>query len=308
MKIVFVHGRAQEGRSEGEIRDEWLKALNAGLSSIQKPTVDPSDVIVPYYGDALLDMTETWGASVNDSKRSSDEAAFLAEAATEILGRVGAGETIKVAPVPVDPNGKRVKGEIGGARTEVDIEQFKRGIQNWSWVVDAVRFLDERFPELSTWTISKILRDVHIYLKDEKIRTKIDAIVEVAIPDEPFVMVAHSLGTVVAYNVLRRSKRNFNGLITLGSPLGIGAVRSRLDPQPVTRPAVTTWTNLFDPADIVALNPLNSESFARFDDIKAILDVAIYNTSDNRHNITPYLSHAASAGRIFDALNEGKTI
>ena len=39
MRILFIHGRAQEGRTALELKAEWLSALNKGLSAIEKPAV-----------------------------------------------------------------------------------------------------------------------------------------------------------------------------------------------------------------------------------------------------------------------------
>lgn len=71
---------------------------------------------------------------------------------------------------------------------------------------------------------------------------------------------AHSLGSVVAYETLHaHPELGVNTFITLGSPLGMpSAVFDVLDPAPVEGrgqcpPGVTSWTNIADAGDLVAL-------------------------------------------------------
>jgi hypothetical protein len=73
------------------------------------------------------------------------------------------------------------------------------------------------------------------------------------------VVIAHSLGSVVAYETLwSRRDLHIDVLITLGSPLALPhAVFPRLQPAPADRgarpPGVKRWINLADPGDLVAI-------------------------------------------------------
>jgi hypothetical protein len=59
MRLVFIHGRAQEGRNPEDVREEWISALEGGLdkSGLKLP-VDPSEIVVPYFGDKLFNLTK----------------------------------------------------------------------------------------------------------------------------------------------------------------------------------------------------------------------------------------------------------
>lgn len=72
------------------------------------------------------------------------------------------------------------------------------------------------------------------------------------------VVVGHALGSVVAYDVLRRDPRRLALplLVTVGSPLGIRAIRDELRPLRFPR-GVKAWRNAFDERDPVALWPLD---------------------------------------------------
>jgi pimeloyl-ACP methyl ester carboxylesterase len=70
------------------------------------------------------------------------------------------------------------------------------------------------------------------------------------VTDETLVVVAHSMGTVVAYEELAAHPEwNVHTLITLGSPLGGEFVFPHLDPQPVDGVgrwpgSINSWTNV----------------------------------------------------------------
>jgi hypothetical protein len=78
----------------------------------------------------------------------------------------------------------------------------------------------------------------------------------------PTIVVAHSLGSVVAYNMLRADARALSVplLTTIGSPLGIRAIRDQF--LPLSFPAhVQAWYSAYDPRDVVALYPLDNDNF-----------------------------------------------
>jgi hypothetical protein len=111
------------------------------------------------------------------------------------------------------------------------------------------------------------------------------------------------LGTVVAYNLLRREgmplRWNIPLLVTLGSPLGVTAIRSSL--RPIKHPeCVAKWFNAMDERDVVALYPLTRGNFDIDPEIENKTDVDNHTT--NRHGISGYLNDKAVAKRIYDAL------
>jgi len=70
-------------------------------------------------------------------------------------------------------------------------------------------------------------------------------------------LIAHSMGSIVAYDVLRRAGRTLPGVrishfVTLGSPLGLGGI-GEIVAGPLRVPeCVARWTNLADPTDYAA--------------------------------------------------------
>jgi hypothetical protein len=144
-------------------------------------------------------------------------------------------------------------------------------------------------------------RELHAYLAGEQARSAARQAVADAIAElEPDVVVAHSLGSVVAYESLwAHQDRDIELLVTLGSPLAMpGVVLDRLHADGHHRPPrVRRWVNLADVADIVAVPPAGVvRQFAGVDQ-----DIPI--TAGMWEFQTPgaYLRSADVAGVIFGA-------
>lgn len=110
----------------------------------------------------------------------------------------------------------------------------------------------------------------------------------------PGIVVSHSLGTIITYDVLSEAAfANFDVplLITLGSPLGIENVQKRLRngqgrPNPTPR-AAKAWTNIRDRFDPVAIEQTLRDEFAPANFIR---DESVNNPARNNHDLTGYLS------------------
>lgn len=109
----------------------------------------------------------------------------------------------------------------------------------------------------------------------------------------PVTLVAHSLGSVIAYEVLAGLKAadvNLTAFITLGSPLGMAEIQDLLEPADGRIPAVVRrWHNFADPADPVALNPRLAADFRGHTEIEDELVIA----SDTRW-LWGFSAHAAA--------------
>jgi hypothetical protein len=87
--------------------------------------------------------------------------------------------------------------------------------------------------------------------------------------------------------------------VTLGSPLAINAVQSRLTPHTFPKP-VGTWFNALDTDDVVALHPLSKKHFDTGGKIEN--HDRVKNWTDNQHGIAGYLDDEKVARRIHEAL------
>jgi hypothetical protein len=177
-----------------------------------------------------------------------------------------------------------------------------RGPENWKWVQVIIRALDKYNDSLSGKAIEILMRDVYLYTNRAGVRDQIDRIVAGALTQEPCVVVAHSLGCVVAYNVLRSDRRTLDVplFVTMGCPLAIRAIRNQLVPLNFPDPPVQNWNNAFDKRDIVALNALDGTNFP----VSPVITNygSVQNHTDNRHGIDGYLDDSTVAGWVMNAL------
>jgi hypothetical protein len=110
----------------------------------------------------------------------------------------------------------------------------------------------------------------------------------------PRVIVAHSLGTIVTYDVLNEpalAGLKVDVLFTLGCPLGIGNVQQRLRdgagrPNPVPT-EIAAWSNYSDPFDPVALEHSLRDEFKPPPNFAH--DESVNNQARNNHDLTGYL-------------------
>jgi hypothetical protein len=105
----------------------------------------------------------------------------------------------------------------------------------------------------------------------------------------------------VAYNVLRSDDRKLSVPLfaTVGSPLGIRAIRDQL--LPLSFPAhVQGWYNALDPRDVVALYPLDNANFLVSPGVENFAGVR--NQTADRHGIAGYLNDKHVAAEVLDVL------
>jgi len=101
---------------------------------------------------------------------------------------------------------------------------------------------------------------VRRYLRDPELTAAADAAVAQAARGDCRVLIGHSLGSMVALEYVRQHpEHRFALLLTLGSPLGLRMVQSRLaepfhgtEGQRGIPDSVGVWVNVRDPRDPVA--------------------------------------------------------
>lgn len=296
-QLVFVHGRHQQGKDPDALAEEWVDAFRAGLAKLDLDVpITRQSIHFPYYGNTLRDLDR--GRSGDDvasviyrgsETASEDEKAFLRTTLLEVL----ANSAIPFADL----------------EAAVPVEVVERGPQNWPWIRAMLQALDALSPDVSAAAVALMTSDVYHYLTNLRISAAIDqAVAEAMEPRLPTVVVAHSLGSVVGYRILKRMGDDGTWsaplLVTLGSPLGISTIRRRL--APVSRPGcVGEWFNAMDPVDVVSLFPLDAEHFPTDPPVDNKIDVR--NETSNHHGIEGYLSDPDVAQRIFDGLVAART-
>lgn len=284
MRLVFIHGMRQEGKDPEQLRASWETALSGAWSALGLPP-PRYELEMPFYGDELEKLTNAVrGGAANVVARGGGGVAFTPLEEEMIRGMA---EKAQVADQEV--------------RRELGAEVVARGPANWEWVQALARLLEKKAPPLSG-VVLRYVSQVDAYLTRDHIRAAVDAIVKPALNKGPTVVVAHSLGTIVSYALLRNMNNapNVPLYVTLGSPLGIQTVQSYLKPPPLGRPGnVNFWLNGVDERDYVALvSRLDQEGFAG----EVLNYTEIHNRQEDAHFIEDYLADKVIAQRIHAAL------
>jgi len=100
-----------------------------------------------------------------------------------------------------------------------------------------------------------LMRDLRPYLAGvtrEPILERITADFSAARRDGPLCVIAHSMGTVVAFDAILHFDGDVDTLVTLGTPLGWEYVKAALG-SPAFPPNLRHWINLYDRYDDVAI-------------------------------------------------------
>lgn len=278
--LLFLHGRGQEGRDPDQLRRMWTAGLNQGLTLAGTGTIDPADVYFPFYGDVLLEAAAAQESAVAITEGDALYEQLVAEAAA----RLG---------MPAKLDGTELAGAEG-------LQSFGSGLlgkmhEHLSWI--AAR------SGLDGIIIARIFKDVASYLDDDQTRRRVlDTVMGDAVPNSGrLILVSHSLGTVVAMDLLSRlpAELEVELFVTAGSPLGLDAVYNKLLVRGAHRPdRIRHWLNTWYAGDPVAIGcPLRGAWTGQ------LHEIAVDNPKERAHDIAEYLAHAAVAGRIGERLS-----
>jgi hypothetical protein len=169
-----------------------------------------------------------------------------------------------------------------------------------------------------------LLRDVHHYLfntpysprpgRTYRVRDEIRPRMQAALAEasgrpRPHIVMSHSMGTVIAYDCLKRLRGpGVDALITIGSPLGIDEVQDCLKPawsrdDGFPRERVRgPWVNVYDPLDpVTGLDPVFANDYRKSGE-EVVEDVHDANSGLWRHNISKYLGGAKLRARLASLL------
>ena len=257
--IVLVHGIDQQQKSADLLEKDWLPALAGGVrlagfpdiaDSIWRNQVGPGsiDTRMAFYGNLFLKSGEQ-GVSSGDLTIEQQKVAD--DLALEWLQRVAVR-----ASNPKDLS--TAKREVGIALGLHGQEQGFGGVQrNIVKRLAKIRWFAPMGMGFAENFINQSLAQVTLYLTDDRIRTEALSTIDRLIDADTKVVIAHSLGSVVAYEAMQKLKHELPLLVTLGSPLGLDTiVYPRLRPQPPCFPSkVKRWVNIADRDDFIAAEP-----------------------------------------------------
>jgi hypothetical protein len=288
MRLVFIHGINEEHKSAASLRQTWETALLSAWSDAGLPK--PRYALeMPYYGNRLATLAQR-ARHVVEGISHSRAAGFFNRVEHALMHEFG-----KVMGFDAAHLSKRLAEKI-----------VSSDIAECEWVQAVFRMLDSDIPGFSPLLL-RFTRQVDAYLTSPRAQAAVDDIVGPSLLDGPTVIVAHSLGSVIEYRLLRHAEKRADVplFVTLGSPLGICTIKEHLNPPSLAMPpAVRTWLNATDERDCVALHAcLDRDTF-----VDGIENVAnIHHATANPYEIADYLRNAVVARRIHDALSSVAT-
>lgn len=240
-QVVCVHGVGQQQLGERQLLKEWIPAMQDGLTRAGAPeSLGPEGVAMAFYGDLFLPPGRTLTTADPFLSAADVEPGWETDVLLALWAQAAAVEP-QIMPPAAD-------GALGG---------LPPSVQSALIALSQSRF----FAGLAERALILDLKQVRRYLTERSLRAAARARVQALIGPDTVAVVAHSLGSVVAYEALCALPGHpVRELITLGSPLGIrNLIFDRLDPTPVDGRGiwpgsdVLGWTNIADAGDVVAL-------------------------------------------------------
>jgi pimeloyl-ACP methyl ester carboxylesterase len=305
MRLVFVHGIGGPRESDAELA-VWTDALadgadRAGHPRFAKDLADRSiDVVFANYSDLFGAEGAQGGA---EGETDEVAAALTVELFRQLLEDHLAAdpgpaerEALTHALEQVAPQGA-AQGLGAVLRRTVNAATTLLGAPAFGpvgrWV--AGRFLVADLAQVGRYLARGDL-DLHRGTLDQRIRARV---VE-RLGDGPVVVVAHSLGSVVAYETLHAHPVPAPLLVTIGSPLALrSVVLPRILPRPPRTPdCVGRWCNFWDRDDVVVARPQLDADFPPNAAGAAPVTDRIDSDGIWVHTATKYLAKAAVAGPV----------
>lgn len=276
--IIYIHGVGYQPEAE-ELKSEWDIALFGRDMGEQSKMARWSDLLHSEQPDATTISTSAVTADIDIEEilsstgvtgRNLDDAELFAD---RLLGVLGTTAT---------PNAPRKK------------------------ILPLPGFL--RKP-ISRAFLKALVGDSAAYFFRDEIRRAAQLRLRNVLPPpgRPFVLVAHSQGTVIALEVLSdlSAPREITQFVTLGSPLGIQEIQDHLSCELRIPKGIERWHNFADPLDPVALDKGLRNDFNPRGEIQ---DETIVNTQSQRlfgfnpHSAVGYLAHPSVRHVIHSAL------
>ncbi|MET9770337.1 hypothetical protein [Streptomyces sp. NPDC006415] len=288
-RVVAVHGIGKQTLGEQSLCRLWLPALNDGLTRARPGAASlltEPDLAVAFYGNLFRPQGEFLAAG-DPPYTAADVGERLEQELLLAWWQAAADSDEAVVPPGADTLVATPRS-VQAALRALSGSRFFAGVALRAMVFD--------------------LKQVSRYLTDPGLRAAALARVTDQIGDDTRVVVAHSLGSVVAYEALcARPGHQVRALVTIGSPLGIeNLILHRLQPPPVTlgdRPRGVwpgserlVWTNLADGGDVVALVKDLRPSFG--DSVRC----AVVHNGATAHDATAYLTDKLCGQAIADGL------
>ena len=242
VRLALIEGLGDSTCQEGRVSGSDEDSVRRASGSLSADDTVPMDVQIPRFRDILTSDDESEsGLASSESEAESSDPAFM-DPTVESLAT-----SLYDAAVATEPS-IAPRQEPASAR--------RPSLQTMA----ASLLRSKTFAGLTELMMVGDLRHVTRYLNDSRLKDAILNRLNEQIPPQTVVLVAHSFGSIAAYEYLCRYRPPAVRLfITLGSPLGTpNLVFDKLTPRPVKGVGawpglVERWVNVADPDDVIAL-------------------------------------------------------
>ncbi|OTU44966.1 hypothetical protein CAT37_07020 [Acinetobacter pittii] len=299
MKIIFIHGMNQQNYTAHRLKEHWLKVFKLGLKQMPcKVNVRDLHIHMPFYGDLMTKYQLSNQLDLNT-----------------LLPKSFFNNYFPINVHPSNPPTREHTPFVPLLRPSTDQtdKSFSERLYLTSQLVKD-RVLKElvvllnNFPKLHESLIQQFLIETYMYLSNPEFMEEVhQRILKKMREDEDYIVVGHSLGSVIAFQLLSDPSYQFSvkRFITLASPLSFRVIQSKLA-SPISRPTCIygDWFNFYSQDDFLTAFPLCE---APFNFEPAIINQKIYTFANQPHEILGYLQHPSVIKAIIEPFqkNEG---
>ena len=146
--------------------------------------------------------------------------------------------------------------------------------------------------------LRRVVDQVGRYFSEPAIRAEVRARVVAKVGPDTRVLVAHSLGSIVAYEALRAHPEwPIQTFVTVGSPLGnAGLVQPHLESGLGWPEGISRWVNVTAPTDLVCANARLADA------IDTRIEDAVVDNGHRGHDPEPYLCAQVTGAAVLAAM------
>jgi hypothetical protein len=309
--ITFVHGIMNQP-SPARLLKEWKRDLADGGDGVDLDVYGVTSSMV-YWADVMYAAaTDAGGSSQESIEYEGIESGALTEVDESYIAEATGDEKVFIDSM-IDNYDLDHPDEPEGAPDPDPVAEAKVAVASTLEAVPLPWFVKRPLMRL-------LLRDVHHYLFNSshtpragssyKVRDEVrNRFVKdlAAVDGGPHVVVAHSLGSVIAYDCLKRvpDTKKVDMLVTLGTPLGMSEIQHNMRPEWSKEDGypgeLPRWVNVVDRLDPVCVaDPIIANDYMR-KKASVVVDEVVANGGVMRHPSGKYFRQAV----VQEAVREG---
>lgn len=308
-RVVVCHGVGYTYQHREGMHGDWYAALRTGMVDLRLTPPEPEDVDAVYYGNCFRSLGTKGDVGDDEIAAIPNYGPVDLKDDLELeLLRVFAEGTEADRNAEAAPSAPAAQNAHTAQSADSIPPVSKGAAQSFLRMLERTRLLGDVPAKTVVWMI----KQMRLYLADDALRACVLARFQAALAPDTRVVIGHSLGSVVAYEALCAAPdHGVDTLITMGSPLGLRTVSSRLRPPvvPGTRkkaatpgqwPGVRQWINIAAEQDPIALVKELATVFG-----EQVEDQPVSNPRLAPHSVLHYLTTQEAARGIDGALTRG---